>query len=98
MSREQEIDAYRMGYEDARRERDYDPGRIEHRPPRIIRTVAELEAFDPDTAILANGQDLCDVRIVLEERRHFGWEPDLPAVVVATGEQVRAARKALEEA
>ena len=65
--------------------------------PRIIRTVKELEALDTDTVVLAKGQDLCDVRIVLEERRHFGWEPDLPVVVVATGEQVRAAREALEK-
>lgn len=67
--------------------------------PRIIRTVEELEAEDPDT--------------VVWPARHYGpyavgtltpdpfipeWTPPLPAVVVCEGVEVRAARKALEEA
>lgn len=56
--------------------------------PYIIHTAEELEALDPDTIVmsrkgyLASAQD--NIRI--------------PAVVIATGEQVRAARKALEDA
>lgn len=58
--------------------------------PHIIRTVAELDALDSDTAL-----------ILSSSMRSADWEEtndnDLPAVVIATGEQVRAARKALEE-
>lgn len=55
--------------------------------PHIIRTLADLEALDPDTIVMsrkgypAHAED--NVRI--------------PADVIATGEQIRAARQALEE-
>lgn len=56
--------------------------------PQIIRTVAELEALDPDTLVMSRKGylDLAEDNI------------RIPAVVVATAAQVRAARKALEEA
>ncbi|MGP9622551.1 hypothetical protein ACT3S7_06170 [Corynebacterium sp. AOP34-AQ2-28] len=57
--------------------------------PQIIRTPAELEALDPDTLVLdAAGYT---VRYGSQVGR---W--DLPAVVVASGEHVRACREALE--
>lgn len=59
--------------------------------PRIIRTVEELEALDPDTLVLG-----CDYSTF--SAGDMGMEDLLPAVVISTGEQVRAARKALEEA
>lgn len=52
----------------------------------IIRTVEELEALDPDSIVLD-----CTGHLMTNRDR-------LPAVVVATGAQVRAARKALDEA
>lgn len=59
-----------------------------HPAPQIIRTVEELEALGPDTLVMSrNGYlDLAE-----DNGR-------IPAVVVATAAQVRAARKALEEA
>lgn len=71
--------------------------------PTIIRTVEELEALDPDTLVaIPRGYGDCD------KPRLAGWvrtfyplgesSPVFPAVVVAAGDQVRAARQALEEA
>lgn len=68
--------------------------------PTIIRTVAELEALDPDTAVYTPRRDdpvfvgdfLSDIRY------DQNYADDLPAVVIAPDDQVRAARKALEEA
>ena len=62
-----------------------------HPAPTIIRTVEELEALDPDT-LLTTPDKAC----AWTAGSLFGT--DLPAVVVATAAQVRAARKALEEA
>lgn len=71
--------------------------------PQIIRTVDELEALDPDT-LVAIPRDYGDC----DQPRLAGWvrtfyplgesSPVFPAVVVATGAQVRAARAALQEA
>lgn len=58
--------------------------------PQIIRTVEELEALDLDTLAFSNEYFTAWPTGLL-------MEGDLPAVVVATGEQVRAARRALEE-
>ena len=71
--------------------------------PTIIRTVEELEALDPDTLVaIPRGYGDCG------KPRLAGWvrtfyplgesSPVFPAVVIATGDQVRAARQALEEA
>lgn len=56
--------------------------------PTIIHTVEELEALDPDT-------------LVMSRKGYFAYAEDnirIPVVVVATGADVRAASKALEEA
>lgn len=72
--------------------------------PQIIHTVAELEALDPDTIVQRLPQypgryslpeTAGDLAYVV---RRWGTNQHLPAVVVAPAEQVRAARKALEEA
>lgn len=60
--------------------------------PQIIRTVEELEALDPDTLLTYIGYFGSYITAVC-------LHPDeLPAVVVTTTAQVRAAREALEEA
>lgn len=71
--------------------------------PQIIRTSEELQALDPDT-LVAIPRDYGDC----DRPRLAGWvrtfyplgepSPVFPAVVVATGAQVRAARTALQEA
>ena len=68
--------------------------------PRLIRTQEELEALaqeDADAIVLAGEagtvrtvRALCGLRELV-----YGW--GLPAVVVATGAQVREAREAMEE-
>ena len=65
---------------------------LDHLPtPQIIRTVEELEALDPDTLVLdAAGYT---VRYCSQVTR---W--DLPLAIIRDGAEVRAARKALEEA
>lgn len=57
--------------------------------PRIIRTVDELDDLDPDTLLRT---------VERMDSAFFVLPVDLPAVVLATGEHVRAARKALEDA
>lgn len=66
--------------------------------PQIIRTVEEQQALDPDTVIITPENDPANVGVILAELEHFGWKPCLPAVVVATAAQVRAALEALGEA
>lgn len=70
--------------------------------PQIIRTRGELATLDPDTMLVSTVET--QSAFTAEEpqsmaaqgrRVGIGW---LPAVVIATGEQVRAARQALEEA
>ena len=70
--------------------------------PQIIRTRDELAAIDPDTVLMS-----ADVGDPLTLARHWldsegnpvhGTEGDLPVVVIATGDQDRAARQALEAA
>ena len=67
---------------------------------RVIRTAEELEALareDADAIVLAGEagtvrtvRALCGLRELV-----YGW--GLPAVVIASGAQVRAAREAMEE-
>lgn len=70
--------------------------------PKIIRTREELAALDPDTVLICpvetqsaftaeEPQEL----LARGRRVGIGW---IPAVVLATGEQVRAARQALDSA
>ena len=72
---------------------------------RIIRTRDELAALDPDTLLFpayqfANGWESCNQKSAF--RAVAAYRLDLtfhgPAVVIATGDQVRAARRALGEA
>ncbi|NWO04199.1 MAG: hypothetical protein HLX50_00415 [Alteromonadaceae bacterium] len=62
----------------------------------IIRTVEELEVLDPDAVVISaeNGASYY-VRNLTE--RHVKTFIYVPAVVIATGAQVRAARRTLEE-
>lgn len=67
-------------------------------PPQVIRTVEELAALDPDTLLLIgeSGTSTWEPRDLIRFKLQGG--SPFPAVVVAPAEQVRAARKALEEA
>ena len=70
--------------------------------PTIIHTVKELEALDPDTLIqplLNEFSEWPPIRTATGLLAAIRvWEgPWFPAVKVAEGSQVRAARKALEE-
>ena len=58
--------------------------------PQIIRTRDELDALDQDTVLFTWGDMHAQTWL-------HTFEDDLPAVVVATGDQVRAARQALED-
>ncbi|MGV3114110.1 hypothetical protein ACEE18_05765 [Corynebacterium freneyi] len=70
-------------------------------PPRIIRTSDELAALDPDTLVAMNP-------ITKGHATAYVWSADTalrvnllwhaPLVIIATGDTVRAARQALEEA
>lgn len=63
--------------------------------PRIIRTREELAALDPSTTV-TNGP-LIHAAVTAVPFHEIGLFT-LPAVVLATGDQVQAARRALEEA
>lgn len=65
---------------------------------RIIRTVEELEALDPDTVIEKPGTMLRTVYEAITVTAYWGLDAVLPAVVISEGAEVRAARKAQEEA
>ena len=66
---------------------------------RVIRTPEELEALDPDAVTINNAGAIERVDNWLGESGKpyplSKWH--LPAVVIATGEQVRAAREAMEQ-
>ena len=67
---------------------------------QIIRTVEDLKALDPDTAFTLytwEGATIWEASYFQKRFEGTGYIPELPAVVIATGEQVRAAREALEE-
>lgn len=67
---------------------------------QIIRTMEELEALDPDTALTLYTWKEASIWEASSLQKRFeddGYVPDLPAVVVASGAQVRSAREALEE-
>ena len=74
-------------------------------PTRIIRTREELAALDPDTLVVADStltwgwrthRQKCAYRAADAHLLDLTWQG--PVVVIATGEHVRAARRALEEA
>ena len=70
-------------------------------PPRIIRTREELAALDPDTLLYGRYEGY-DSHLNVADLQYLSgtWRPEveraLPAVVIATGDTVRAARQALE--
>ena len=63
---------------------------------QIIHTVEELEALDPDTAVISaeNGAAYYVKNLADRHTKTFLY---VPAVVIASGAQVRAAREAMEE-
>lgn len=63
--------------------------------PRIIRTLADLESIDPDTVLLG-GESILLTAADCVENSGFPLYDNDRLVVIATGEQVRAARQALE--
>ena len=65
---------------------------------QIIRTVEELEALDPDTCTLDKFGDFDFAKAWIDEngKMFVGHVDFLPAVVFATGDQMRAAREAME--
>ena len=67
--------------------------------PRIIRTPEELEALareDADAIVLASESGAVRTARALAAMRQHGSVWGLPAVVIASGSQVRAAREAME--
>ena len=66
---------------------------------RIIRTIEELETLDPDAVTINNAGAIERVDNWLGESGKpyplSKWH--LPAVVISTGKQVRAAREAMEK-
>ena len=67
--------------------------------PQIIRTREELVDLDPDT-LLAERRDAWGDTVLTADDWMNEWRDDADGniVVIATGNQVRAARQALEEA
>ena len=67
---------------------------------QIIRTVEELEALareDADAVVLAGFAGVPRSACTLYEMYRAGQRWTLPAVVIASGAQVRAAREAMEQ-
>ena len=66
---------------------------------QVIRTPEELEALDPDTCTLDKYGDFDFAKAWIDEngKMFVGHVDFLPAVVFATGDQVRAAREAMEK-
>ena len=67
---------------------------------RVIRTPEELEALareDADAIVLASESGAVRTARALAAMRQLGNVWGLPAVVVASGAQVRAAREAMEQ-
>ena len=63
---------------------------------QVIRTLEELEALDPDTVVISaeNGASYYVKNLTERHTKTFLY---VPAVIIATGAQVRAAREAMEE-
>ena len=66
---------------------------------QVIRTQKELEALDPDACTLDKFGDFDFAKAWIDEngKMFVGHVDFLPAVVFATGRQVRAAREAMEQ-
>ena len=67
---------------------------------QIIRNLAELKALDPDSIVQRYDQQIRPEYAwsLAYTVAYKCWGEYFPAVVLATREQVRAARKALEDA
>ena len=68
--------------------------------PRVIRTpeeLEELELIDADAVVLASESGAVRTVRALSAMHRLGSAWGLPAVVIATGAQVRAAREAMEK-
>ena len=68
--------------------------------PQIIRTAEELEALeleDADAVVVASEAGAVRTVRALAAMHRLGSVWGLPAVVIATGAQVRAAREAMEQ-
>ena len=67
--------------------------------PQIVRTFEEVLALSPDTVMIDSDNDTAMPHDYIgPDGEAVGiFIRDLPAVVVASGEQVRAARRALEK-
>ena len=68
-------------------------------PPRIIRTLEELEALDPDAVTVDNEETIENANMWLDDsgKPYPHDERFLPAAVLATGAQFRAALEAMEQ-
>lgn len=68
-------------------------------PPQIIRTLTDLEALDPDTILVDSaGPYTAGAAVGAIYEDDYEDRDYLPAMIVAPGEQVLAARQALETA
>ena len=67
--------------------------------PQIVRTFEEILALSPDTVMIdSDNEAVMPHDYIGPDGEAIGmFTRDLPAVVVASGEQVRAARRALEK-
>ena len=68
--------------------------------PQIVRTMEELETLareDADAIVLASESGVVRTARALAAMRQHGSVWGLPAVVIATGDQVRYAREAMEQ-
>lgn len=63
---------------------------------QIIRAPEELEALDPD-AVVVSAENGASYYVKNLTERHTKTFLYVPAVIIATGAQVRAAREAMEE-
>lgn len=68
---------------------------------QIIRTLEELEKLDPDTVLIeSDGEEVFAYRMQVSigslgnESMYYD---SFPAAIIATGDQVRSAREAMEE-
>lgn len=76
---------------------------MQHDKPVIVKTVAELEALDPECLVYDSTMmfwQVQDARAYNEWGEVIGWDADyisdLPAVKVAEGAHLRACREALD--
>lgn len=93
---------YRHGLTDAERAEVLRMIRTDARvpaPPQIIHTLTDLEALDPDTILVDSaGPYTAGAAVGAIYEDDYEDRDYLPAMIVAPGEQILAARQALETA